>query len=324
MVHDVAVDARRARIGTLLVICATVCWASSGILAREVVGRFGVSPVPVAFWRDFMAFVVLLAFAVLFRRDLLRVPRAAWWPLLGAGIVGIGLFHVLWVHSVLLLDIALAHVLNYTAPVFVVLASWALLGEAITARKLLAVAMTLVGGAMVAQVYDLGQVRVNAVGVLVGLGTGVAGAVYTLLSKVALQRRVGSWTVLLVCFGFASPTIFAFRPVECGALVTQEPAGVWPWLLALALIPNIAAFGLFTLGLRYLTASAAAISAAVETLMAALAAFFVYGEVPAPLQMIGGALILLAVILLGSRRKKPSPQLTPVREPVSSLDRSLD
>jgi drug/metabolite transporter (DMT)-like permease len=81
----------------------------------------------------------------------------------------------------------------------------------------------------------------------------------------------------------------------------SRPGHVWFWLWLLALVPTVVGFSLYTWGLRYLSASAAIITATVEPFLAAILAFLVFGDLLSPLQIVGGALIVLGVVLLSTR-----------------------
>ena len=61
--------------GYLMVLGAAACWATSGVLLKQILVNYDPTPLTLAFWRDFLTFIVLFSSLVLFRRDLLRVER---------------------------------------------------------------------------------------------------------------------------------------------------------------------------------------------------------------------------------------------------------
>ncbi|MCP4516547.1 MAG: EamA family transporter, partial [Delftia sp.] len=167
------------------------------------------------------------------------------------------------VHAVDLIGVAPAHVLNYTAPAFVILFSWLLWREPLTRRKLAALLLTFAGCALVAEVYDLSRFRLNWVGILVGLGTGVTWAAYSIFGKLSLDRY-SAWTLVTYAFGLSALTILLPQPARTFSFPWSQPMHVWFWLWLLALVPSVVGFCLYTLGLRYLSASAAIITASFE------------------------------------------------------------
>jgi DME family drug/metabolite transporter len=295
-------EARTALKGYVMVVVAACCWATSGVLLKQILDNYAPTPMTLAFWRDFLTFVVLFAGVALVRRDLLRVERRDLLPLLGIGVISVGLFHVLWVYAVDLIGVAPAHVFNYTAPAFVVLFSWLLWRERITRGRLAAVLFAFVGTILVAQAYDISQIKLNWIGILVGLGTGVTWATYSVFSKISLGRY-SSWTLVTYAFGLSALTILLPQPWRALSFPWSQSPDVWIWLWLLALLPTVVGFSLYTWALQYLSASGAIITATVETVVASILAFLVFGEILAPLQILGGALIVTGVIIISRARE---------------------
>ena len=287
--------------GYLLVIAAACCWATSGIFTKQILKLYAPTPLALAFWRDALTFTVMFAGLALFRRDLLRVARRDWLPLVGLGVVSVGIFHVLWIYAVALIGVAPATVSNYTAPAFAVLLSWLVWREPITLRKIGAVILAFVGCVLAVRAYNLSQFRLNWVGFLVGLGTGVTWATYPIFSKLLLTRY-SSWTVVTFAFGLSALTILLPQPLPTFAFPWSQPVQVWFWLGLLALVPTVTGFCLYSWALNYLTASAAVITAAVEVLVAAVLTYLVFGDTLEWVQVAGGVMILTAIVILATQR----------------------
>ncbi len=294
-------DGKRAQ-GYLLVLTAASCWATSGVVLKHILENYAPTPLAVAFWRDFLTFIIMFAALACFRRDWLRVARRDLAPLLGMGVISVGVFHVLWVYAVDLIGVAPAHVFNYSAPAFVVLFSWLLWREPLTRRKLGALLLTFAGCALVAEVYNVSQFRLNWVGILVGLGSGVTWATYSIFGKLSLDRT-SSWTLVTYAFGLSALTILLPQPARTFSFPWSQPAHVWFWLWTLALGPSVVGFCLYTWGLRYLSASAAIITASIEPFLATVLTFIFFGDVLSPWQMLGGLLIVVGVVVLSTKER---------------------
>jgi len=191
-------------------------------------------------------------------------------------------------------------VLAYSSPAFIVLLARPILKEPFTARKLMAVALSLTGCVLVVKAYAPEAWKLNPVGIAVGLGTGMAFAVYSLAGKWSAKRFPSSWTV--TAYGF----LFAAGGLGLANVLTQPPQAFfslgrawdgWSLLALLALVPTVAGFGLYTLSLRYLPASAAGLIASLEPALTAIMAIFVLGEWLDKYQWLGAGLILVAVVL---------------------------
>jgi drug/metabolite transporter (DMT)-like permease len=102
---------------------------------------------------------------------------------------------------------------------------------------------------------------------------------------------------LTYAFGFATLTLALLRPGAALEMLAR-PLNAWLWVVALVLISTVTGFGFYAAGLKYLSASSASITATLEPVIAAGLAFALLGEVIGPVQMLGGGLVIAAVVLL--------------------------
>lgn len=291
-----------------LVLAATVTWSTSGTFIKLIYQRYDLAPWTVAVWRDTLSFAGLALITLLVNREQLRVSRRSLPRLAALGAISIGLFHVLWTQALALIPVAVATVLNYTAPAFVVLGSWMLWRERPTRRQTLALLLTLVGCVLVTEAYQFTTTELNSVGVLLGLGTGILYASYTLFSKASVGTaagQYGSWTIVTYAFGFAALTLWLVNPGAGLALLTA-PLSAWLWMMGIALISTVIGFAAYTSALRFVSANSASIIATMEPVLAAGLAFVLLGEVVGIDQIVGGLLVVAGVVLLTVRRRARS------------------
>lgn len=293
-----ALARERSLRGFLLVVLATVSWSTSGTLIKHIMQAYGVSAWALAFWRDLFTFVMLLSITLMLGAGRLRVGRRDLLGLAAMGAISIGIFHVLWATAVVMIPVATATVLNYTAPAFVALFAWLVWREAPTRKQTWALGLALLGCLLVTGAYNLGNDELNLPGLLIGLSTGVTYAGFTILGKRAL-RRLDSWTVITYAFGFAALTVGLLRPSVVPELLAMPPAA-WGWIALLALVSTVCGFGLYTRGLKDMPATSASIVATFEPALAAGWAFLFLKESIAPMQFLGGGLVIAAVILLAA------------------------
>jgi drug/metabolite transporter, DME family len=284
-----------ARRGYLLVLAATLCWSTSGTFIKLIRANYAFTAWTLAFWRDFFSFLLfLLVAAALGAR--LHVARRDLISLALMGAISIGIFHVLWAQAVVMIPVAVATVLNYTAPVFVVLLAWLLWQERPNRRQLMALGLAFLGCLLVTGAYDLGSAHLNWLGLLVGFATGVTYGSLSILGKNAL-RRYEPLTIMTYAFGFAALTILLLQPGAIWQTLTL-PLEAWLAIGVLALVSTVTGFAFYTSGLQYLSASSASITATLEPVIATGLAFVLLAEVIEPIQMLGGALVIGAVVLL--------------------------
>lgn len=139
--------------GYLLVFAAAVLWGLIGVFSQGILDA-GVGALEIAFWRAALAGALFAAHARLTGQLKLAGARDFGALAAFAG-VGVTLFYAAYTLAVQTGGVSLASLLLYSAPAFVALAAWALLGEALTLSKLGLLALTLVGVALVSQGLSL-------------------------------------------------------------------------------------------------------------------------------------------------------------------------
>lgn len=285
--------------GYLLVLLAATLWATLGVIYTVLARDSGLAAITVAALRAGLGGLLLLAGLLVLRRNWLRINRRALRVVVLYGVFGVALFYASYVNAILSVGVAVAAVLLYTAPAWVALIAWRFLGEQLNRRHVAALLLTLIGTALVAQVFRTGAGQINLVGVLWGLLAGLTYGLWSVFNKVGV-RHTNPWT--LQCYGMlvGAVALLAVQPPLALDNVTLAPQTVF-WLLALTLGPTVGASVAYAAGVRTVPVSVASLVATLEPVLAALLAFIVLGETLSGGQLLGGALILLAVWLLRPR-----------------------
>ncbi|MBI3243839.1 MAG: EamA family transporter [Chloroflexi bacterium] len=282
--------------GILIALAGTTVWATTGIFISYLLKHYDLQPLTLAFWRDLIIALALLLILRLWQPQALKISRRDLPFFVVYGFFGLAIFNSLWTFSVQFNGAAVATVLAYSSPAFTVLLAWPVLKEAITSRKLVAVGLSLAGCVFVAKAYSAEAWQVNPVGILVGLGTGLAFAFYNLAGRWSGKRFVSPWTV--TAYGFLFAAIGLSLTQRPDTLFTMKAWDGWTILIILAVGPSLMGFGFYTLSLRYLQASVASLIATLEPALTAIMAIFLLGETLNEKQWLGAALILAAVILV--------------------------
>jgi drug/metabolite transporter (DMT)-like permease len=293
-------------LGAGLVVLAALCWSTAGFFVTGSLRGSGLQPLGLAFWRVLWAFLALFVALVAFRRDLLRITRRNLLWAAGMGVFAVGVFQVLWILSIVINGASLATVVQCNAPIIVALLARVFWREPLTWRKWVALLLAFVGTALVAQISATGNLQLTPIGLLIALGSAFAYAGITLFTKKLTENGVNAWTILVYSFGFAA---LALLPLQFG----QPPVSLTSWqplafFVGLVLITTIAGYALYSLSLRHLQASIAAILALVEVPFAAAFAFVFLGERMNAVQ-IAGALAVLAGVLLTATARAPKPSV---------------
>jgi drug/metabolite transporter (DMT)-like permease len=196
------------------------------------------------------------------------------------------------------IDASLLSLLLYTFPAMVAAAAVALGRERLDGRRLSALALAL--GGLVLVVAGAGTGTLDPLGAALALGAAIVYSTYILVSDGIVGRIRPHVLSALVSTGAAasltagSATLGQLRPADVTA------AG-WGWLVGLTVVCTVGAVLLFFAGLRRVGPTTASILATVEPLVTVVLAFLVFGERLGAVQLVGGALVLCAVLVLNVR-----------------------
>lgn len=283
--------------GYVIVLTGTVIWALTGIFIKILLTRYGMETMTIAFWRVFFVTAfVFFALLILDAKQLFVARRDL--PLFALyGLIGMAAHQIVWITSVQYNGAAVATVIIYTSPAIVAILAWRFLRETMDWAKIAALALTILGIVLVARAYDPAQVQLNPIGLAAGVGSAFTFATYSLIGRVA-TRTYSAWTSLFYAFLFGTIFLLPVNLFVHSFVPTALPIDGWGTLLFLALVPTLGGFGAYTIGLSHLPASVASILAAAEPVTTAIVAYFIFGEVLDPLQLTGGMMILVSVVLL--------------------------
>ena len=296
--------------GYLIAVTSAVVWSTTAIFIRYLNDEYGMPSLALAFWRDgFVALGLLLLFGIA-RRTLLQVERRHWGFLLAYGFT-LSIFNASWTVSVRLNGAAISTVLVYSSPALTAVISRFLFDERLGKFKIFAIGLSILGTALVSGVLDAAAWDLNPWGILVGLISGIAFAVYSLMGKAASERGINSWTALLHTFWIAALFLLAYNAFPDGSGTAplerlfwlKDAWFAWGMLIILALGPTIGGYGLYNLSMRYLPAGVANLIVTLEPSLTTLQAYLFLGERLTLAQIGGSLLILVSVVILRLREQ---------------------
>jgi drug/metabolite transporter (DMT)-like permease len=228
----------------------------------------------------------------------IALARGEPWPrgktlalLIALGALGYGGQSLSFFTALTLAPAGLVALLLYLYPALVALLSAVLLHERLSATKLAALAIALAG-----TLLTVGPASSAApLGIALGIAAAAIYAVYIVVGS-RLTSRVAPRTMATIVIA-AAGAVFVTAAFAKGPTWPGTPAG-WLAVIGIALISTVAAIVLFFAGLERVGPTRASVLSTVEPLCTVLLAALVLGEAIAPSQLVGGALILGAVVLL--------------------------
>jgi drug/metabolite transporter (DMT)-like permease len=284
------------RASPYLVLSLAVVFVSFG----SILVRVAEAPaLAVSFYRVALASLILLPFAGGdARRSWPTLTSRQQVLLIGSG-VALALHFATWIASLSHTSIASSVLLVNTAPVFAVVFAWIFLGERAPGVVLVAIPVALVGAAVIA-LGDHAASPGSLFGNLLALAGAVTLAAYQVIGRglrAALPLNayiLGVWSTAAVCL---AATAAAF-----GVPLAGYGARTWVAFVALALVPTIGGHGLANRSLRVLPAPTVGLFLLGEPVGASILAYVLFGEIPGPWTLVGGAIVLGALALVLTRQ----------------------
>src|SRR5436190_2102205 len=278
-------------------------FALGGNLARYMLDD-GVSAMRLSQLRSAGSLVLLALALALTDPERMRVRRADVPQLAFLGICGLALVHATYYAAIDRLEIGVALVIQYMAPLLLLLWLRSFPGRRVAPSLWGAVALAIAGCALVVRAYDPGAL--DGAGVLYATGAAITFAIYMVASERA-GHRYESVTTLLWAFAFATLFWAIVQPWWAFPF-----ARVDPWLaLGVIVIGTLLPFICVVAALRHLPAPRVAVAATLEPVLAAVFAWWLHDERLAVVQLVGGALVLGAVLWVQSHRPDLEAELAP-------------
>jgi drug/metabolite transporter (DMT)-like permease len=313
--------------GYTVAFISAVILSTTAIFIRFLTQNYHLPALVLAVWRDVIVTLTMLAALGLLKSALLRVERRHLRYLVLYGLV-LAIFNSLWTLSVSLNGAAVSTVLAYCSPGFTALLGWWLLKEHLDWAKILAVILCLGGCVLISGALDPAVWRVNLLGIVTGVLSGLLYAIYSLMGRSASQRGLNPWTTLVYTFGFGSIFLLAFNLLGSGFLpgAITTPADFlwlgnnwagWGLLLLLAMGPTLGGYGLYNVSLTLLPSSVANLIVSLEPAITAVTAFFLLGERLSWVQVSGSLMILGGVVFMRIYEGWMAGQAQPEPEPVT-------
>ena len=225
------------------------------------------------------------------------------------GAIGIGTCQFAYLFAISRINVAAAILLQYLAPSFIVVYSVIFAKDRLNKPTVFALFGAIVGCYLVVGAYNLQFLALNLAGVLSGLLSAITFAWYSIHGEYGM-RRYDPWTVLFYAMLFAGLIWNIIQP-PFKAFFHPHTVMEWVLILYVGIMGTLIPFGLYFNGVNLIRSTRASITATFEPITAGFVSFFFLGEVLEPLQITGGILVIMSIIILQMRQEydKNTPAL---------------
>lgn len=292
----------RGKGAAAMVVISAMLWGTYGSFVTAISAR-GMSGNPLVFLRFLATAVPVLGYILWKSPGDLRVKREDLWLFLANGIVSILFFTSCYTAAIREMKIATAAALLYTSPAMVMFFSALFFHERIGKKKVICVFAAILGCAFVSGLGG-GGLSVSFRGLLLGLGSALGYALYSIFSRMIQERGYSVMTNVVYTFSIATAcylllSVFQGQIAEVWHLPAATGLGI-----VCGLLTGTMAYVLYTTGLEHMEPSRAAQLATIEPAFAAVLGVVLFGQRLAPAEILGIAMILGAVIWMNTGGKR--------------------
>lgn len=296
MSHRTAAQATSAR-GLWQILLAAILWGTVGITTQAIYDLGPTNAFSIGFFRLGIGSVILLlvCWRLLGRRIIKIKRRDALIMVMMGGMLAA--YQACYFTAIAYSGVAIAALVTIcTTPVIVALISITLTRERITLTIGIALICALAGTILLV-ISRSGSSILNAstIGVLFALGS-ACGYSGLILGGQRLTHHYHPLHINAVTFGTGA-LILLVLALPTG-FVAAYPSQGWLLLLYLGSVPTALSYALFLVGMRTTSATVTSIVTLAEPLTSALLAWLIFGEQLGPTGLLGGLLLVAAILLL--------------------------
>ena len=306
--------------GYSYIATATFLWGVAATLGRAAfTGRLlphgealrAINPLILSQSRATFSLTVLLVVLLVVRGPRrLQLPLADVRRMFVLGILGVAASNYLYYLAIQRTNVATAITLQYTAPVWVLLYTVARGAQRPTLQRVAAVGLAMAGIALVIGIFGAGGLRLDTIGVIAALLAALSFAFYNVGGH-SILARYDRWTVLL--YTLLSASLFWLVVNPPWKIASAHYGGSqWLFLLVFSMISVLGPFSFYFAGLQHLEPTRAIVVSCLEPVFSIVIAAFALGEVLHPLQTLGIALVLVAIVVVQWPDGKSPEAMAPV------------
>lgn len=226
------------------------------------------------------------------------------------GTLGVAVSNYFYYVAIQRTNVAIAIIVQYTAPVWVLIYVVARGQQKLSLQKVVAVVLAVAGIVLVIGITGLrpsagGGQSLDSYGVIAALLASFSFAFYNVAGH-RILGRYDRWRVLFWTLAAAAAFWLVVNPPWKVIAAHYAPAQ-WIFLFVFSMISVLGAFSLYFLGLQYLEPTRAIIASCLEPVFSILLAALLLGEVLRPMQSLGIILVLAAIVIVQRPTKDGVP-----------------
>jgi len=300
---------KRQTKGYLMVAAAASLWGTVGIQVQTLF-NYNLSLQSIVFWRLFFAFIILFSFVFFTNKKWLIIDKKGLIYLALMGLFSQLFFNLFYFSCIQKTTIATAVTLLYSAPIFIAVMARIFYNELFTPVKTIALFLSMGGCFFAATGGSVAVLKINLIGVLMGLGAGFTFSLVTIISK-AIIHKYHQFTIIVYALGFG---LLFYLPFSHPLIIFQKnlPLEVWVLISSFGVISTAIAYGLYVTGISYgIEVSRAGIISTFELVVAVILSYLIFKEALWGWKLAGILMVVFSVIIVQMDKILPSRSPSP-------------
>ena len=293
--------------GYLMVLAAGSLWGTIGLFAT-LLSDFGVGAGSVAFFRLLSA-TIMLAIILLAKAKgtgLFRVSKRGLISCMLTGFISQAFYNICYMNAIEQCGMAAAAVFLYTSPIYVAVISRLFFHEPLTGNKIIAIMINIAGCILTVTSGDFTDMRISGFGLIMGILAGFTYALLPVLSRTGADEE-DPFTAAFYGQAFGALLLFfLIRPWN--RIGTEFSLPILLVFIGFGIVPSAMGYIVYYGGISKVTeTSRIPVLASVETVVAAVIGFIVFGQSLDAVRIAGIALVLVSIAIMNMKRQTPVP-----------------
>ncbi|MBZ0294136.1 MAG: DMT family transporter [Anaerolineae bacterium] len=213
----------------------------------------------------------------------------------------LALHFILWISSLENTSVLISVVLVTTSPLWSAVLEAFFFNQRLSRLTMIGLLVAITGGILISLPTDSAPLisgKNPLAGSLMALGGALAVAVYLVIGR-NVRTRLPVLPYIWMVYGTAAIVALIVVALTRTPVTGFNPQGYF-WLVLMALVPQLIGHSSFNYALEYLSATYVGIASQIEPVASAIFAYFIFGEVPRELQLLG-SLVIVGGVILASR-----------------------
>ncbi|MFA6467383.1 MAG: EamA family transporter [Bacteroidota bacterium] len=290
--------------GYIAISLAAITWGVAAVVAKSFFNK-AYEPLVLVQMRVSLSFAVLFLYFLTTNRSLLAFKLKDIPHFLIVGILGVAGSNYFYYAAIKETNVSLSILVQYTAPIMVMMYTVLFQKEKLTAVKIAALVLSVGGIFLAIGAFNPEVIQGTMKGIVLALLAAVSFSIFNISGK-SLTKKYSIWTGLIYLLG-AATLFWSFINTPMDILRAKYTLEDWKVFGIIALISILIPYTLYYYGLHHIQSSKAIIVSTLEPVVAIVSEWLFLDGVMGTIQIVGAVGVIAAIVLLQRDSAKGEP-----------------